>query len=222
MIISPSQGFVFVHIHKTAGESITEALRPSLGPDDFVAVNGEQPLHKHSKALDIRREIGIEAWQDYFTFTFVRHPVERALSLYRYLAWYAQPEHQPKLSRRVRRQGAIPLDHPSQWAGVQAYSATSSFSEFIRHPLIEDEPGLATQTSSLYDGADRLVKFVGHYETLERDFHHVLQQLHLDDRYLPWRNASKGVDELRLVELPKEDRVLLQQRFAVDFENFGY
>jgi len=221
MIISPSQGFVFVHIHKTAGESITEALHPSLGPDDFVAVNGERPLHKHSTALAIRREIGIEAWQRHYTFTFVRHPVERALSLYRYLAWHAQPQHQPKLPRRFRKNP--PLNHPSQWAGVQAYNATSSFSEFIRHPLIESEPGLATQTSSIYDGGHRLVKFVGRYETLERDFERVLQQLHLsDDIYLPWRNASKGVDELRLVELPKEDRTLLEQRFTVDFDNFGY
>ncbi len=221
MIISGSQGFIFVHIHKTAGESITEALRPSLAPGDFVAVNGEQPLHKHSTALNIRQEIGTEAWRDYFTFSFVRHPVERALSLYRYVGWYAQPQHQPKLPRRVRNHP--PLNHPSQWAGVQAYSATSSFSEFIRHPLIESEPGLATQTSSVYDGPHRLVKFVGHYETLERDFDRVRQQLHLsDDIYLPWRNASKGVDELRLAELPKEDRAILEQRFAVDFENFGY
>ena len=221
MIISPSQEFVFVHIHKTAGESITEALRPSLSPSDFVAVNEEWPLHKHSTALAIRREIGIEAWQRYFTFTFVRHPVERALSLYRYLAWHAKPQHQPKLPRRFRKNPS--LNHPSQWAGVQAYNATSSFSEFIRHPLIESEPGLATQTSSIYDeNGERLVKFIGHYEALVLDFDRVLQHLHLDDRYLPWRNASKGVDELRLVELPKEDRTLLEQRFAVDFDNFGY
>jgi hypothetical protein len=37
MIISHSRRFVFVHIHETAGESVTEALAPHLKRRDLAA-----------------------------------------------------------------------------------------------------------------------------------------------------------------------------------------
>jgi hypothetical protein len=36
MIISHSRKFIFIHIHKTAGESISEALRPYLSGRDLL------------------------------------------------------------------------------------------------------------------------------------------------------------------------------------------
>jgi len=36
MILSPSQNFAFVHIHKTAGEAVTRALIPHLGSGDLT------------------------------------------------------------------------------------------------------------------------------------------------------------------------------------------
>ncbi len=39
MIISHSRKFIYVHLHKTAGEAITAALGPHLGPADILRDN---------------------------------------------------------------------------------------------------------------------------------------------------------------------------------------
>ena len=102
MIVCHSRRFVFVHIHKTAGESITSALSPSLVDGDWEVRGKVQPtingtvLRKHSTALEALHALGPELWEQYFTFGFVRHPIDRVLSLYRYIVHWADPP-QPNL-----------------------------------------------------------------------------------------------------------------------------
>ncbi|MEL7080310.1 MAG: sulfotransferase family 2 domain-containing protein [Pseudomonadota bacterium] len=98
MIISHSRNFIYVHIHKCAGESIERALWPYLGLRDILIgarpMNLSRllnPLHerrtglvKHSKAADIRAVLGHEAYDAAFRFATVRHPVKRIYSLYTY------------------------------------------------------------------------------------------------------------------------------------------
>ena len=59
----------------------------------------------------------------------------------------------------------------SQWPGVQAYLATKSFSEFIRHSLFRQEPG-AWRQADILGGAEGelIVDRVARYENLPDDF----------------------------------------------------
>ena len=61
--------FIFVHINKTAGSSIEEALGLRF---------------RHRTAGDIISEIGIAAWRKNFTFAVVRNPWDKVLSHYSY------------------------------------------------------------------------------------------------------------------------------------------
>jgi hypothetical protein len=60
---------LFVHINKTGGSSIEEAL-------DLRS--------RHRTALQIIGEVGLQTWRDCFTFTVVRNPWDKVVSHYAY------------------------------------------------------------------------------------------------------------------------------------------
>ena len=227
MIICHSRRFVFVHLHKTAGESITLTLRPALVDGDLevrntpkVAVNGTL-LGKHSTAGEARTALGSEVWERYFTFSFVRHPFDRTLSLYHYIADWSEP---PKLSlgQRLGLRSVPKWDDRSNWPEVRAYRATRSVSEFIRHPALDNAPGMRLQATSLCDAdGNLLVEFVGRFEQLALDVAHVQETVGLPD--VPLRSANVSGRRTTVdTALSRDDRAYLAARFEEDFERFGY
>jgi len=236
MIISHSRRFIFVHIHKTGGDSVATALRPVLNASDVVLTNDwhdwltkfgpsrDRPeltqLRKHSPARAIAAVVPPEMWDGSFKFAFVRHPVARTVSLYKYAARKAE-ERRRLLPRNIwyltppGRSG-----DPLRWHSVRAYLETSTFSEFIRHPLLDQDLAMSPQWLSLSAGTgDMLVDFVGRFESLQQDFDHILERIDVARLTLGWQNASRGRGE---TVVSSEDRAYLAQRFEDDFVHFGY
>lgn len=235
MIIAHTPQFVFVHIHKTAGTSVAASLLRDLAPEEVAVREGpgrpgapvEQVLHKHSTAVEARDYVGSEAWERYFTFSFVRHPIDRALSLYRYIEAQARPPRKPwsrrvieRTSGRGRRPGGE--RQALNWPEVRAYLDSETISDFLRHPLVADAPGMRSQSSSLCDPSGGLIlDFVGRYETLDADVSYVRHHLGLPDRPLPWLNPSER-NGYRPTDLSPEDRSYLVARYEEDFRRFDY
>jgi len=238
VIISYSRKLVFVHIHKTGGDSITAALLPMLFRSDIVLKNDLQAwlqklrlgrshpelaaLRKHSPAVAIAQVVPAEFWASSFKFAFTRHPIGRTVSLYKFAlrkarerrrfvprnAWYLSPP-----GRRT---------DPLHWHSVEAFLDTESFSDFIRHPLLQNDLTMRPQWHSVSDGTGRmLVDFVGRFERLQEDFHEVQDHLGLPRTTLEWRNSSRDVIAAT-IKITTEDREYLADRFRVDFDHFGY
>lgn len=70
MIINHKYKFIFIHIQKTAGTSITNAL--------YSIEETENLHHSHS----MLNSIDINKFKEYFKFCFVRNPFDRLLSWY--------------------------------------------------------------------------------------------------------------------------------------------
>lgn len=62
--------FIFIHINKTAGTSIGEAIG--------------MPVKDHLTAKEVIAKIGETKWNEAYKFTFVRNPWDKAVSLYEY------------------------------------------------------------------------------------------------------------------------------------------
>ena len=78
---------IFMHIQKTAGTSITEAVRPHYQSD--IVSHGDYLTHDTASLKNIRfisGHFGFEYARQFmdgrYSFTFLRDPVERILSLY--------------------------------------------------------------------------------------------------------------------------------------------
>jgi hypothetical protein len=237
MIISSSRRFIFIHTMKTAGDSVAVALTPSLARNDFLLQNdfqawrrrvtGGNPrefqmLTKHSPALEVREQLPPEMWESYFKFAFVRHPVSRAMSFYRYISQKAE-QRKRLLARNVWYQTppGRPGD-PVHWPAMKVFVATDSFSTFIRHPDIAGVPGMQPQSDFVCDEAGEvIVDFVGRYECLEQDMATVQDSIGLPRQRLDRRNASVGRHSTTS-GVSEEDLDYLLEKFQVDFVRFGY
>lgn len=229
MFISNSRRFVFVHITKAAGTSITAALDKSCQWND-LALGGttlgeaiQAPyrerfgIHKHSTASEIKAVVGEAVWDDYFTFSFVRNPYSRAVSLYTFIRrsvretgyrWYLP----------IRRGRNLDL---WRWPATRAYLATRSFSEFIRHPELQPDPGMRSQADWLCDGDGRLmVDFVGKVENIDTDYATVAERAGLGIESLTTHNRS-GRGSWR-EHVSDADYEYLYDVYRRDFELFGY
>jgi len=79
MFISNRHKFIFIHIMKAAGESMTQELDKTLSWNNLVVGGtefGEQVqsfykerfnLWKHSPAIEVKEVVGSKIWSDYFT-----------------------------------------------------------------------------------------------------------------------------------------------------------
>lgn len=233
MIISHSRKFIFVHIHKTAGESISTALLPFLGRGDLVlgaTARGElanawydwrHGLQKHSAARRIRGYLGEGPWEEYRSFSFVRDPADRARSLYFYFERMLAARRQRSLRNALLWLPGTDFRDPLKWPGMQAYLETSSFSEFIRHPKFSPAIfGARRQSDILSDGAGRLlVDRVGKFESLGEDFAGIAGWLGLAGASLGHRNASKNREA---APFDPADRALLAEMYRDDHALFGY
>jgi hypothetical protein len=144
MIISNSKKYIFIHIHKAAGTSVHFALDDTLAWNDISIGStpfGEQiqqpyfrrfNLQKHSSAQDIRKIVGEGTWSNFFRFTFVRHPFNRAVSLYTFIHEMVQRQGRKRYFRH------LPIARFQKnfynWPVTKAYLQTKTFSGFIRHP----------------------------------------------------------------------------------------
>jgi hypothetical protein len=237
MIICHSRRFVFVHIHKTGGTSLENALDPHLAWHDLI-LGGSQfgekiqlpyakkfGLNKHSTVADIERVCGREIIDSYYVFALVRHPLSRLCSMYNFVAttlskWAQEQKTDLKdVARHITPQAA--QKKPAlRWASTKAFIKSQNFSEFIRQREMGQAPGFRPQTSCLASAGGELK---AHFLRLE-DFPVWLQPLQ-QKLGIAFDFARDNESTLKIVEtdaVSHGDRAHIEELFHVDYDTFGY
>lgn len=232
MIISPNRRFVFVHVHKCAGTSIETSLAEVLGVNDLVigsTADGEKhktfffellKLRKHSSAAEAREVLGEARWKTYFTFAFVRHPVDRLRSLYAYARGLAARNPlDANEAAAFRANGALPARVPYKFKAVQAAFTAKDFDAFVRNPRVWQDAGAKPQWQAVCDAeGEQLVDFIGKVEHIDRDWDKVAKRLKISAT-LGVQNKSPQVDPQ---DLSPEAWALIRKHYLRDFKLFGY
>jgi hypothetical protein len=200
-LISLAHNFLFVHIPKTAGNSIQNVLR-DYSEDKIVCLAPHQDgferfevrsdkfnIHKHSTLRDYQAELGDEVLQRLFKFATVRNPWERMISLF-FSAGRG----------------------PAAWDREQ-------FVKFVaQKPSLADYVALGGNNTKphRFDNMDYLIR----YENLNDDFNKVCNLIGIPWVPLPVRNKSNrrhysSYYDDELVEL-------VRNRFPEEIIHFGY
>jgi hypothetical protein len=182
---------VLIHIPKTGGTSIRKGVwkKNYEGP-----VFGDIP----------------QAWRGHFKFAFVRHPFDRLVSAWKMFTDGAVGDPEWRLPADARRLDLprfvdIVLDET-----IIYDERRFAFEERIRHHTIPQ-----THPFNCLHMAD----FVGRYETLERDFQHVLDRLGLKASLPHLHRTSHGGWR---DYLDGETLGRCRDYYRRDFEELGY
>lgn len=198
MIISEKHKIIFIHIHKTAGQSITDYMEKNL-PDSKPFLN------KHDFAINGKIALGEEKWDEYFKFAFVRNPWDRLVS------WY----HMFKLKPPVTLLQKYVLDN------------SKNFEEFIKKctDIIVDNDGIKScafnQLDYISDEKGKIIiDFIGKLENLEEDFKKIIEMKKLPKINLPHLNSYPHKDYKKYYS--EETKEIIKKRFNKDIKFFGY
>lgn len=222
MIVSHRHKFIFICNGKTGTTSIERGLG---GLDESVDMNAGAPGlwdNKHMPAAVAKAVLPSPVWDGYFKFAFVRNPYDWCVS---------QFKHNFCSALRVRKL----LRHPimaRQWLRAHRENRVwrnkrmmeSSDVEFLFNHLKQYRglPGAEGLYQCNYvndpDG-NRLIDFVGKFESLERDVERVQKQIGVRFE-LPHLNATERPHYSRFLAPSAVEAV--GRLWSVDFETFGY
>jgi hypothetical protein len=166
MLISHKHKFIFIHIQKTAGTSISSALNPFC--------EESYPSMKHWSAVKINKKFGSDIWNEYFKFTFIRNPYERLLS------WY----------NMIDKSRGNPNPNPFH-SCIQ--KNIHSFSNFIMEDknfmdINELPQQRIAQFQKISENGRVIVDFIGRYENIDEDFSYIFKKINIPEAVLPHIN----------------------------------
>jgi hypothetical protein len=198
-MISFQKRFLFVHIPKTAGNSIQSVLR-DYSEDELVALRREQDgverfglrnlkynIKKHSTLAEYRSALGDDQFGNLYKFTCVRNPWDRMVS------YYFTPTQSPETWDREKFKKLI--------------SKAVSVADYLRLNQAEEDP---------FENVNYIMRF----ENLVDDFRAVCAALGISPIRLPKYNRSNREHYSRYYD--DELRQLVRAQFAVEIERFGY
>ena len=205
MLISEKHKFIFIHIYKTAGSSITNALLPfSVGKLELFtwrvlkkfgisAPFDPRPFPDHIKASELINKIGKDVFESFFSFAIVRNPWDWQVSLYTFmLKNTSHPQHD--LAKNF-----------------------NNFDNYIKWRCAEE---VRFQKDFIYsEDGKLLVDFVGRFENLESDFQQICSHIGISAS-LPKLNVSNTKPYQSFYN--EETKELVRRTFQEDINLFGY
>ena len=245
-LISNSKKFVFVHLHKCGGTSIERALDQETEWNDVILGStkyGEKiqnvyekkfGIYKHSSAAEIKHLVGEMLWDEYFTFSVVRHPIDRMVSFYEYLKTYYLGGYRGtaiKLMYSIDQVKTIPpaltqlpkLYDAFRWPGIVACLNSRTVSEFIHSEECWKSYGTMSQFQQLADetGENLIVDYVGRLEDINTDWEFICQKIG-SSVSLPHANKSKRKYRDWRKYFSLNDINFLEEKYEKDIEAFSY
>ena len=205
MLVSLSHSFIFVHVPKTAGSSITKILTPYSLPRNNSTINKlisrwapkwhyhQHHFRYHDGIQEAYRALPIDFVEQAYKFAFVRNPYDWLVSLYEYI----RQQHKHRYHKKI-----LAMD----------------FATYIDFEISRNR---RSQNRLLCNHQGQLqVNFIGRIENIEMDFNKTCQQINIEPVTLPYINGSVHRDYREYYTSQLKQKVA--QHWARDLNIFGY
>ncbi len=221
MPISHDKKFIFVHLVKTAGDSIEKSLglqkdNELYGFEDkegkyykniggmflnsIKGIDGGMKCLQHLTASQIKGRYSEEIWNSYYKFSFVRNPWDIVVSQYSYI-----------------------IQNRKDLYKVWGVNQSTSFHDFVMNAKVGCFPQfmfLCSQYDCLVDeNGDVLVDFIGRFENLEQDFKKVCEKIGIEVDLKKTNSTDRGNYRDYYDE---ETKKRISDIFKKDIEYFSY
>ena len=210
MIYSPSK-FVFIHIPRTGGMSITQALAGRLPEIADMTINvsglGDQRWWRHSRACELARDI--PHWDKLYKFAVIRNPWEIVASFWRLV--------QRDLALLERPRPTFPRSADDYWEFL-SQTSRMSFEEWVpwHFAYLRGSGGFWRYWCCGPNGEDLGVEPV-RYERLREEWPGLCKRLGVGRLKLPRVNEAGGS-----VEWTPDAVESVRDLCSDDMARFGY
>ena len=217
-IINHTFKFIFVHSPKCAGTSVTAYYSPltsycdlEIGSTKFgesiaPAYIKRFGIEKHSTYSEISAIVGSVVARAYFSFSFVRNPYHRAVSIFYFLKNW------------------------KSWRGSEIMNRFSTFEEYVTSEFFQEDGPDRINRPQIFWFSEKLgcpnlgVNFVGRVENLNEDLMSIDKFIAVPSWFkesanLKKTNITKRSDEKVLTDNAAE---AVAKRYSLDFDTFGY
>ena len=206
MIYNKFKKFVFIHIPRSSGTSMTMVLH-TVFPESFV----EDLSWKHAVAYEIRKIIiGRFEWDTYFKFAIMRSPWEIIESMYKHLVIKTKEPLNPDIM--IASQWIKTLERFAEYKTFEEYVQN----EFIRYSGVNHFGGF--YGTYCLDANNDLGVHVYQYSELEKAWEDICSRLDIKNTKYPKVNASTTSTPLWTKDLVEE----IAEVCKLDIEKFGY
>lgn len=232
-MLSTENKFIYVHIPKTGGTSIEEALLENIAPRCYINNRNTMfkkyfPIQGHSFAREY------EIADDMFVFTFVRNPWDKLVSEYFYMKQTTRLDkiikqfHKTKFKRKHTNKSTDWLTPVVETINFNKTYPT--FKHFIMKLFEVSYKSYSCDTIYHYekqiefimdvDKTTSLVNFIGRFEHLQQDYNYICEMLDLPKTKLPHLNRSRHNDFRTYYDDEMKQQVL--RYYNDDIKTFGY
>ena len=197
------RNFIFIHIFKTAGNSVRKAMR--MDPKELIGGHVDIRAVKNSlKRMDLET-----FFENAVKFTFVRNPFD----------WLVSTYHHMHRSGEGYRQAPVK-------------EQDMSFSEGLRFIVLDlmqrEQIAASNKYQTLYEfvmdeNGENIMDFIGRVENLETDVKHLCDVIGIRYEGVPRLNVRGDRTELSYRNYySSDDRKLVEKYFSRDLEFFEY
>lgn len=205
MFKDDNKKFLFIHVPKTAGTSISVLFKDIYGLSGGQRLDPAPEIFHGSFSSMVSQD---KKYLEYFSFGFVRNPWDRLLSLYLDFS-----------QNRIHTTGSISAKEKESIDLVVSYKNFKNFVISFPDSKIKDDVHFRPQKPLLHT-EEGCVSFIGRYEKIAEDWNHICEAIGIPKHGLPHHRATNHSKYQNYYT--KEMKEVVYNHFKEDIDFFNY